>query len=436
MSSHDDEIPASQADPEGVRLFADARRAANWKRWGPYLSERQWGTVREDYSENSDSWGYFPHDHARSRVYRWGEDGLLGICDRQCRLCFAIALHNGEDPILKERLFGLTGPQGNHGEDVKELYYYLDATPTSSYLRGLYKYPQRAYPYRELVEEARRRGKGDPEHELLHTAAFDGDRYFDVTAEYAKASPDDILIRITIHNRGPEAAKLKVLPTLWFRNNWSWGRTGEGYGPRPSIDVDGQGFRADHHTLGQLRLDAAPLDGQAPELLLTDNETNLARLFGTQESPPYAKDAFHDYVVGGREDVLRKEGSGTKAAALYDVEVPAGGHKVITLRLRPAPAPAEGQDGQDDPFGRFDAIFAMRQAEADLFYRHRLPPGLSEDETRVARQAYAGLLWTKQFYHYAVKDWLEGDPSQPEPPGSTRRDGRNRTCGATSTTAT
>lgn len=405
---------------EAERLASDARREANWKRWGPYLSERQWGTVREDYSAEGRSWSYFPHEHARSRVYRWGEDGLLGICDRQCRLCFSLALHNGADPILKERLFGLTGPQGNHGEDVKELYYYLDATPTSSYLRALYKYPQRGYPYRELVDEARRRTKRDLEHELLDTGAFHEDRYFDVTAEYAKASPDDILIRIRVRNRGPEAACITVLGQCWFRNNWSWGRTGEGYGPRPRIDVVDRGLVAEHDTLGRFRLDADDGPEGAPEILLTDNETNTLRVFGSEPSPPHAKDAFHDYVVDGRDDVLRREGPGTKAAAAYRLTIPAGDEVVLRLRLRPA-------DGAStEAFADFDDVLARRESEADAFYASRMPPNVSDAERAIARQSYAGLLWTKQFYHYAVKEWLEGDPTQPPPPASRWR-GRNAT---------
>jgi Mannosylglycerate hydrolase MGH1-like glycoside hydrolase domain len=410
----------TRSDAEALRLKADARREANWKRWGPYLSERQWGTVREDYSPDNESWDYFPHDHARSRVYRWGEDGLLGICDRQCRMCFSIALHNGADPILKERLFGLTGPQGNHGEDVKELYYYLDATPTSSYLEALYKYPQRPYPYRELLEEARRRGKTDLEHELLDSGIFDDGRYFDVRAQYAKAGPEDILVRIRIRNHADAEAAITVLPTLWFRNNWSWGRTGEGYGPRPEMRVVDGGVVAKHVTLGHYRLDAAPVAGVAPELLLTDNETNVNKLFGTEPSPAHAKDAFHDYVVDGRREVLRTEGAGTKAAARYDLRIGAHGEVVLELRLRkvePAAPP---------PFADFADRFAERKAEADAFYAARLPANLDEDERLVARQAYAGLLWTKQFYHYAVKEWLEGDPGQPPAPESRYR-GRNRT---------
>ena len=410
---------STRGSAEAERLASDARREANWKRWGPYLSERQWGTVREDYSAEGNAWSYFPHEHAPSRVYRWGEDGLLGICDRQCRLCFALGLHNGEDPILKERLFGLTGPQGNHGEDVKELYYYLDATPTASYLKALYKYPQRAYPYRELVEEARRRTKQDREHELLDTGVFDEDRYFDVTAEYAKASPNDILIRVRIRNHGRQEASVVVLGQCWFRNNWSWGRTGEGYGPRPRIERTAGGIVTEHETLGRFRLDAAPGPGGAPEILLTDNETNASRVFGSEQSPPHAKDAFHDYVVHGREEGLREEGAGTKAAALYRLTIPAGEEVVLRLRLREHDPIVDG-----DAFADFDEIVATRIAEADAFYAARTPSGLSDDERAVARQSYAGLVWTKQFYHYAVKEWLEGDPAQPSPPASRWR-GRN-----------
>src|SRR2546430_5182794 len=320
---------------EERRLEEDAHRERNWKRWGPYLAERQWGTVREDYSPDGTSWDYLPHDHARSRAYRWGEDGLLGITDREGRLCFALALWNERDPILKERLFGLTGPEGNHGEDVKECYFYLDATPTSSYLRALYKYPQREYPYAWLVEEGRRRGKQDGEFELVDTGVFEDGRYFDVTIEYAKASPDDLLIRLTVANRGPEAAPLHVLPTLWFRNPWSWGRTGEGYWPKPRLARAGDGtIVAEHSSLGRYRLVA---EG-APGLLFTDNETNVARLFGAPNPVPYVKDAFHDYVVHGRADAVNPEGVGTKAACHYRLENPPGGAGAA----RPRPAPPRG----------------------------------------------------------------------------------------------
>src|SRR5881296_4612161 len=333
--------------PEERRLDEDARRERNWKRWGPYLAERQWGTVREDYSPDGTSWDYLPHDHARSRAYRWGEDGLLGITDREGRLCFALALWNERDPILKERLFGLTGPEGNHGEDVKECYFYLDATPTHSYLKALYKYPQREYPYGWLVEENRRRGNADSEFELVDTGIFDDGRYFDVTAEYAKAAPEDILVRLTIANRGPEAASLHVLPTLWFRNTWSWGRSGEGYWPKPKIEVDRDGtLRAEHATLEPFRLamDAAP-DGRKPPLLFTENETNTLRLFGASNASPHVKDGFHGAVVEGRTEAVNSRQTGTKAAALYRLTVPALGEATVRLRLyAEAEAPAR-------PFG-------------------------------------------------------------------------------------
>jgi Mannosylglycerate hydrolase MGH1-like glycoside hydrolase domain len=412
---------ATSGGAESRRLQEDARRDKNWKRWGPYLSERQWGTVREDYSEWGSCWEYFPHDHARSRVYRWGEDGLLGITDRECRLSFALALWNGRDPILKERLYGLTGPEGNHGEDVKEQYFYLDSTPTHSYMRALYKYPQAEFPYARLAEENRRRGKLDPEYEIIDTGVFEAGRYFDVTAEYAKASPDDILIRITVANRGPEEAILHLLPTLWFRNTWSWGRSGEAYWPRPGLTLSHDGsVRAEHSTLGTYVLAAEPHpQAGAPEWLFTDNETNTARLFGAPNGHPFVKDAFHERVVGSRREAVNPAQSGTKAAAWYRLTVPAGGETVVRLRLRAAtgaPAP---------PFGEpFDRVFTQRIEEADAFYAARIPATLSAEERRVVRQADAGLLWSKQFYHYIVKDWLEGDPAQPPAPQARRR-GRN-----------
>ena len=321
-------------DPESVRLAEDGRREKNWKRWGPYLAERQWATVREDYSSDGSCWDYLPHDHARSRAYRWGEDGLLGITDRECRLCFALALWNGRDPILKERLFGLTGPQGNHGEDVKECYYYLDSTPTHSYMKALYKYPQAEFPYARLQAENASRGRGEPEFELLDTGVFDGDRYFDVTAEYAKEGPDDILIRITIANRGPEAAAVHVLPTLWFRNTWAWGATHEGSWAKPTMRRGPTGtVIADHESLGRFHLAAGPgPDGRPPEILFTENETNGARLFGTGASP-FAKDAFHDRVVRGNAVAVNPAGAGTKAAPWYRLEVPPRGEVVLRLRL-------------------------------------------------------------------------------------------------------
>jgi hypothetical protein len=405
---------------ESVRLDRDAQRTENWKRWGPYLSERQWGTVREDYSADGNVWSYFPHDHARSRVYRWGEDGLLGITDRQCRLCFSLALWNGRDPILKERLFGLTGPEGNHGEDVKENYYYLDSTPTHSYLKALYKYPQRAFPYDELVRENARRGKDAPEYELADTGAFDDDRYFDVFGEYAKASPEDILIRLTVANRGPEDARLDLLPTLWFRNTWSWGREGEGYSERPTVErASATAVHASHPSFGEYRLDIEPATRTPPDLLFTENETNVARLYGAPNATPYVKDAFHRRVVDGALDVVNPVEHGTKAAAWYRLVVPARSSVTVRLRLRRVTGPLAA------PFGAgFDRTFAERVREADEFYADTLPSQATTDERNVLRQGYAGLLWSKQFYHYVVRDWLPGDPSQPAP-SDNRLDGRN-----------
>ncbi|HJU06746.1 MAG TPA: glucosidase [Nitrospiraceae bacterium] len=405
---------------ESLRLQADASREQNWKRWGPYLSERQWGTVREDYSPDGSCWEYFPHDHARSRAYRWGEDGLLGICDRQCRLCFALALWNGRDPILKERLFGLNGPEGNHGEDVKESYFYLDSTPTHSYMKALYKYPQAEFPYRRLVEENSRRGKDVREFELADTGMFNEKRYFDIFAEYAQASPEDILIRLTVANRGPEPAMLDLLPTLWFRNTWSWGRAGEGYWPKPRIVRFGStSLLAEHESLGRYTLHVDPIEGTAPAFLFTDNETNYQRLFGTPNPTSYIKDAFHDFVIQGKSDAVNPHESGTKAAVRYRLFLAAGGSVTIRLRL------AIDSAAVSPPFGlSFDRIVEDRLREADEFYAHRLAPQLSDDERQVSRQAYAGLLWSKQFYHYVVDDWLQGDPAQPAPPMERRR-GRN-----------
>jgi hypothetical protein len=402
---------------EQHRLEQDARREQNWKRWGPYLSERQWGTVREDYSAEGDSWGFFPHDHARSRAYRWGEDGLLGFCDRQARLCFALALWNEKDPILKERLFGLTGPEGNHGEDVKELYYYLDATPTSTYLKALYKYPIEAYPYDDLVAENRRRGPGEPEYEVSDTGVFDGSRYFDVLVEYAKASPEDILIRITVGNRSDAEAGLHVLPTLWFRNTWSWSDPLD-RASIPELALGPAGtITCRHPELGELRFYAQPAP-MAPELMFTENVTNGQR-FGQPDSEGPAKDAFHDAVIHGRREALSPEPRGTKAAAHYVLRVAPGASIQIHARLRVAAV------DRGEPFGEeFAATFRRRVREADAFYDARLPNTLSSDERRVARQAHAGLLWSKQFYHYIVRDWLAGDPGGPAPPRERER-GRN-----------
>ncbi len=413
---------APDPDPESARLADDAARRANWRRWGAYLPERQWGTVREDYSAGGNCWESFPHDHARSRAYRWGEDGLLGLTDRECRLCFAPALWNGRDPILKERLFGLTNAEGNHGEDAKESWFYLDATPTHSYLKALYRYPQAEFPYARLVEENRRRGTAEPEFELEDCGVFDGGRFFDLTVEYAKASPDDVLIRLTVQNRGPEAAPLTVLPTLWLRNTWSWGRADEDDAPsRPRLSRAGPGeVLAEHETLGRVRLSAAPgPDGRAPELLFTGNETNFTRLFGAPNPSPFVKDAFHAAVVRGDAGAADPSGTGTKAAALYALTLPPGATAVLRLRLRPeaeAAAPAFGPE--------FDAAFAARAAEADRFYAARLPAALEPAERAAARQAYAGLLWSRKFYEFVVADWREGDPSQPPPPpGRTRNEG-------------
>jgi hypothetical protein len=402
------------------RLDEDTHRRANWKRWGPYLSERQWGTVREDYSENGDCWNYFPHDHARSRAYRWGEDGILGICDRQGRLCFSIALWNGKDPILKERLFGLTGPEGNHGEDVKELYYFLDSSPTHSYMKALYKYPQAEYPYARLVEENRNRGKQEREFEITDTGVFDNGRYFDVFAEYAKAGPDDILIKLTVTNRGPDRARLHLLPTLWYRNSWSWGCTHEGCEIKPMMrSAAGGVIVTQHATLGQSRLAIEPLAGNAPQLLFTDNETNTHRLYGTPNAGQYAKDAFHDFLIHGNEAAVNPAAIGTKAAAVYPLDMGPG--ETVTVRLRLSP-----QEGHSvDPFGaEFEQTFAARKSECDAFYADRIPAALTDAERAVDRQAYAGLLWSKQCYQYVVADWLDGDPDQPPPPAQ-RKSGRN-----------
>ena len=401
-------------DPERLRLAEDSHRKKNWKRWGPYLSERQWGTVREDYSANGAAWESFPHDHARSRAYRWGEDGLMGISDRHQYVCFAVAMWNGRDPILKERLFGLTGNQGNHGEDVKEYYYYLDSTPTHSYMRALYKYPQREYPYARLLEENRARGRGDPEFELIDSGAFDEDRYFDVFTEYAKSGPDDVLIRIQVFNRGPEEASLDLLPTIWFRNTWSWG-----------LGSRRQRLRAADSEAGARRIDieseyygplALSCEG-SPELLFTENESNAKRLWGGENDSPHVKDGIHDYVVGGVKDAVNPQPVGSKASARYRLTIRAG--ESATVRLRLASALPEGAFGS-----AFDGVFEQRVSEADRFYASLATPDLTADARAVQRQAFAGVLWSKQFYHYDVSRWLRGDPEGPEPPPE-RLQGRN-----------
>lgn len=400
---------------EHERLAEDARRVSNWRHWGPYLADRQWGTVREDYSEWGECWNYLPHDHARSRAYRWGEDGLLGFCDRECRLCFSFALWNGRDPILKERLFGLTGPEGNHGEDVKELYYFLAATPTASYLKALYKYPQQEYPYARLVDENRRRGRSEPEFEIEDSGVFDAG-YWDVFVEYAKASPDDVLIKLTIANRGAAAATLHVLPQLWLRNTWSWGRSGEGYDAMGWIERDGDAaLQAFQPTLGHMRLDA---EESAP-LLFTNNETNQERLFGATSASKFTKDAFHRRVVDGERTAVNPAERGTKAAAWYTISVPPAGERVIRLRLTAADA------ARRNPFTEFERVVALRQTEAEQYHRKVRNAPMTDAERCVVRQADAGLVWSRKFYNYVVEHWQNGDPAQPAPPAG-RRNRRNR----------
>ena len=409
-----------QSSAERRRLADYRKQLSNWKHWGPYLSERAWGTVREDYSANGDAWDFSTHSQAPSRTYRWNEDGLAGVCDRNQFLCFALALWNGRDPILKERLFGLTGPEGNHGEDVKEVYFYLDSTPTHSYMKMLYKYPQAAFPYAELVKENRRRSAQDAEYELLETGVFAEDRYFDVFVEYAKADTDDILIRIRVVNRGPESAACHLLPTLWFRNTWSWG-----YPDGPMGDVPGkpqlsrgpeangsQAVAAQHPTLGDYTLYAE----DAPELLFTENESNRERLFGVPNPTPFVKDAFHRYLIQGEASAVNPAQTGSKAAAHYHLHLQAGETKTLRLRL------CQGEHAA--PFADFDALFAQRQAEADEFYAALQPPALNDDARNVQRQALAGMLWSKQIYYYDIPQWLHGDPAGPPPPLA-RTEGRN-----------
>jgi hypothetical protein len=399
---------------EALRLEEDTNRKKNWKRWGPYLSECAWGTVREDYSAYGTAWDYLPHDHARSKAYRWNEDGLGGICDRQQFICFALALWNGRDPILKERLFGLTGNEGNHGEDVKEYYFYLDSTPTHSYMKFLYKYPQAAFPYAWLVDENRRRGRGVSEFELLDTAIFNDNRYFDVVVEYAKAAPEDIQIRIHVSNRGPEAASVHVLPTVWFRNTWAGGLDER----RPRLQaIDPWAIKLSHQYYDQRWLYC---DG-APALLFTENETNRQRLYGAENYTLYVKDGINDYIVHGRHDAVNPQQVGTKAAAHYPLTISAGDTVTLQLRLTDRqPLSVNIAFGAD-----FDHTFAVRRREADEFYATVTPEGLSADARNVMRQAFAGMLWSKQYYHYDVSRWLTGDPQEPPPPRERER-GRNR----------
>jgi hypothetical protein len=398
-------------EAERQRIEESRNGSKDWRCWGPYVSERQWGTVREDYSPYGTAWDYLSHDQARSRAYRWGEDGIAGFCDTRQLLCISIALWNGRDPILKERLFGLTNGEGNHGEDVKELYYYLDAVPSYAYARMLYKLPQAAYPYEWLVQEnARRRGSPAMEFELIDTGIFNDDRYFDVEVEYAKADADDVLMRTSVHNRGPEWAAIHIVPQAWFRNIWSWSPGVK----KPMLKDQGSGVvLAEHDGLGTYSIQF-----EAPNrLLFCENETNFVRLFGASSGEPYRKDAFHEYIVAGRKDAVNPAGEGTKAAGLYRCVIPPGGSVVVRVRLR-AGEPAA------DAFGKFDDIFKQRMAEADAFYAFYQKDISDEDMRRIQRQAFAGLLWSKQFYYFHVREWLDGDPLQPPPPES-RKDGRN-----------
>ena len=428
---------------EDRRLDEARTHKKHWKRWGPYLSERQWGTVREDYSAEGTAWEFFPHDHARSRAYRWGEDGIGGISDRHQMICFGLALWNGHDPILKERMFGLTGNQGNHGEDVKECYFYLDSTPTHSYMRMLYKYPQAEFPYEQLVEENRRRGREYPEFELLDSGVFAENRYFDVFVEYAKADVEDILIQITAVNRGPSAASLHLLPSLWFRNTWSWGKDLRRPVVRRTASVPKSlCVELQQWQYGKRWLICA---GQ-PQLLFTENETNNARLFGGRNRSPYVKDAFHEYVIHDNKAAVNPQETGTKMAAYYPMKLGPGESVTLKMRLTeleplagmdsemgqvgiitsPGHADrAEGAPGTNDFGAGFDGLIAIRKKEADEFYAARIPKDLSADAQAVMRQSFAGMLWGKQFYHYDVRTWLEGDPAGPEPP-AVRWEGRNK----------
>jgi hypothetical protein len=407
MSEESPSAASAWTDTAEARRLAEVEsRQAHWRRWGPYLAERQWGTVREDYSKGGTAWEYFPHDHARSRAYRWGEDGIAGLSDRHGLVCLALALWNGRDPYLKERLFGVTGTQGNHGEDVKEYYFYLDNTPCHTYMRYLYKYPQAAFPYEALVAESVRRGRGGFEYELLDTGVFEGDRYFDVVVEYAKAAPEDVLMRITATNRGGEPASLDLLPTLWFRNTWAWGIDERRPRLRRADPVEGGlAVEVTHPAYGRRWL----LCAGTPSLLFTENETNAYRLWAAENATTYVKDGIHEAVVQGRTDAVNPDGHGTKVAARYTSRLGPGETAVIRLRLTDRPPRT--------PFGpEFDATLAARQGEADAFYATVIPADLSPDGQQVMRQALAGLLWTKQFYHFDVARWLRGDPAGPPPP--------------------
>lgn len=403
---------------EEQRLNESTEHVRHWKRWGPYLSERAWGTVREDYSPDGEPWEYFPFDHARYRAYRWNEDGIGGICDRHQFICFALTLWNGRDPFLKERLFGVNGREGNHGEDVKEHYFFLDSTPTHSYMRFLYKYPHAEFPYQRLLDENRHRGKADPEFELDDTGVFDEDRYFDVEIEYAKADVEDILIQITATNRGPDSATLHLLPTIWFRNTWTWGRDRSEKPQLHGVPNAACGIiELHHHYYQQRRLYC---DG-SPMLLFAENNTNNRRLYNAANSTPYVKDSINEYLVRGNGGAVNPNQEGTKASAHYRMWMEPGETRTIKLRLTERDYGVE----RVRAFGaEFDQVIARRRAEADEFYRTIIPQTLSDDARNVMRQAFAGLLWTKQYYHYVVHQWIEGDPALPPPPAE-RRNGRN-----------
>ncbi|MFQ5901471.1 MAG: glucosidase, partial [Thermodesulfobacteriota bacterium] len=398
---------------EKKRLAEEKTGKMQWKKWGPYMTERQWGTVREDYSANGMAWEYVSHDAARSKAFRWGEEGIAGLCDDRQRLCFSLALWNGRDPILKERFFGLTGNEGNHGEDVKEYYYYLDSTPSHSYMKMLYKYPHEEFPYKLLVDENRRRGKGDPEFELIDTGIFDQNRYFDIFIEYAKASPEDILIRISAYNRGPEQAALNIAPHLWFRNRWSWGLTET----KPELfAVDKGNIQTEHSDLGSMWL----YSEGSPELLFCENETNYVSLNGLQKAEGLFKDGINNYIVYGDKDTIDPNRRGTRAAVNYKRIIPSGGFTSIRLRL--------SNRSLSKPFEGYDALFAQRIHEADQFYADLQSEIKGEDAKHVQRQALAGMLWSKQFYYFDVAQWLKGDAGQPAPPKE-RLHGRNNEWG-------
>jgi hypothetical protein len=406
---------------EETRLRESELKERHWKRWGPYLSERAWGTVREDYSRDGSAWDYFPHDHARSRAYRWNEDGIAGISDRHQKICFSIAMWNGKDPILKERMFGLTGSEGNHGEDAKELYYYLDSTPTHSYMKFLYKYPQSEFPYFRLLDENRNCTRTDREFELLDTGVFDHGRYFDVFVEYAKADPEDILIKVSIANRSAEAAKFHLLPTIWFRNTWSW--NGVSKNPEMRLCSDGSAIEIDEPTYGKRYL----YFDDSPELIFTENETNNRRLFGSENASQFVKDGINEYVLRSDTAAVNPAKIGTKAAGHYELMIAGGSEAIVRLRLTDKVFTGKGRvtaKSAEKPFDGFESIFAQRSREADEFYSEIIPSHLSEDARNVQRQAFAGMLWSKQFYHYVVKDWVTGDPTFPKPPEA-RKNGRN-----------